>query len=112
MRVGGQYVTVGTPGTLDGYLKGCTSITTAGWVAVVLEQAGIVELDHGRPLQTGSRPTTAADAEKSWQPPLVHPSVTVALTADSKAPRKPSGGCSSTCRTFYSPDERICWARD
>ncbi len=39
----------GKPGTLDGYLKGCVKRTTAGWVAVVLDQAGVVEIIHDRP---------------------------------------------------------------
>jgi hypothetical protein len=39
----------GVPGTLDAYLKGWIKRTTAGWIAVVLERAGVVELDRRRP---------------------------------------------------------------
>ena len=47
--IGGQHQVTGRSGTLDGYLKGWISRTTAGWVAVVLETAGLVEIVHGRP---------------------------------------------------------------
>lgn len=36
---------------LDGYLKRCIKRQTANYVAVVLERAGIVELDRERPAQ-------------------------------------------------------------
>ena len=47
--IGGQHVTEGRPGTLDGYLKGCIKRTTAGWVAVLLKTAGVLEIVHQRP---------------------------------------------------------------
>jgi hypothetical protein len=47
--IGGRYDTVGDAGTLDGYLKGCTKRTTAGWVAVVLERAALIDIDRQRP---------------------------------------------------------------
>ena len=34
---------------LDGYLKGCIKRQTANYVAVVLERAGVLELDRERP---------------------------------------------------------------
>ena len=37
------------PGTLDGYLKGHIDKLTAGWVAVLLEKAGIIVIDRTRP---------------------------------------------------------------
>ena len=43
------------PNTLDGYLKGWVNRGTAGWVAVVLERAGIVEIDRSRPMRVRSR---------------------------------------------------------
>ena len=49
VTVGGVYDTGGSPGTLDGYLKGWIKRATAGWVAVLLEAAGVVELDRARP---------------------------------------------------------------
>ena len=57
--VGSVYDTAGSPGTLDGYLKGCVRRATAGWVAVLLEAADLVELDRGRPTQV----RLAADAK-------------------------------------------------
>lgn len=36
-------------GTLDGYLKGHVNRLTAGWVAALLEKAGIVTIDGSRP---------------------------------------------------------------
>jgi hypothetical protein len=42
--IGGRHDVEGNPGTLDEWLKGCINRTTAGWVAVVLETAGIVDV--------------------------------------------------------------------
>lgn len=47
--IGGRHEVQGRPGTLDGYLKGYVNRTTAGWVAVLLETAGVVEIVHSRP---------------------------------------------------------------
>lgn len=47
--IGGRHQVEGNPGTLDQWLKGCVKRTTAGWVAVVLEQAGILDIVHERP---------------------------------------------------------------
>ncbi len=47
--IGGSYDVAGTPGTLDAHLKQYLKRATAGWVAVVLEAAGVVELDRARP---------------------------------------------------------------
>jgi hypothetical protein len=55
VRVGGSYLVTGEEGTLDGYLKGCTGTATAGWIAVVLEHAGVVELDRSRPAKVRLR---------------------------------------------------------
>jgi hypothetical protein len=48
--IGTRYEVEGTPGTLDGYLKGCTKRATAGWVAATFERAGIVEIRRIRPV--------------------------------------------------------------
>ena len=50
MKVGGTYLMDGEPDTLDEYLKGFTGTSTSRWVARVLEEAGIVEIDTGPPL--------------------------------------------------------------
>ncbi len=47
--IGGHHDVRGNPGTLDEWLKGCVNRTTAGWVAVVLETAGVVEILGTRP---------------------------------------------------------------
>jgi hypothetical protein len=49
VEIGSRYDTTASPDTLDGYLKGCTKRATAGWIAAVLEKAGVVEIDRGRP---------------------------------------------------------------
>ncbi len=49
VRVGANRDVHGNPGTLDEYLKGCMKRQTADYVAVVLERAGIVELDRDLP---------------------------------------------------------------
>jgi len=49
VKVGGVYATTAEPGTLDAYLKGFVQRATGGWVAVLLEHSGIVEIDRSRP---------------------------------------------------------------
>ncbi|MDT0213933.1 hypothetical protein Q9R29_08535 [Rothia sp. ARF10] len=56
VRIGGGYETVGDPETLDGFLKGYFLRATAGWVAVVLERAGVVEVDRASPARVRLRP--------------------------------------------------------
>lgn len=51
VEVGTVYYTSANPGTLDEYLKGWINRGTAGWVASVLEEAGIVEIDRNRPIR-------------------------------------------------------------
>jgi hypothetical protein len=48
---GGTYVVGGERGTLDEHLKGCISRQTSRWVAVVLQEAGVVRVDQGPPLR-------------------------------------------------------------
>jgi hypothetical protein len=54
--IGGQHTTTPTPGTLDAYLKQCVKRTTANWVAVVLELAGIAEVVRTRPISIRLKP--------------------------------------------------------
>jgi hypothetical protein len=49
VRVGGVFEVNGNPDTLDGFLKKYLKRATAGWVAVILERAGVVEVDRARP---------------------------------------------------------------
>lgn len=46
--IGGSRNVQGVPGNLDGYVKQGMKRDTAGWVASLLEAAGIVELDRTR----------------------------------------------------------------
>lgn len=48
-RVGGSYSTDADSDTLDGYLKQFVNRATAGWVAGVLERAGVVTVDPSPP---------------------------------------------------------------
>ena len=48
-RVGGSYSTDADSDTLDGYLKQFVNRATAGWVAALLERAGIVTVDSSPP---------------------------------------------------------------
>jgi len=41
----------GERGTLDEYLKDCISRQTSCWVAVVLQEAGVVRVDEGPALR-------------------------------------------------------------
>jgi hypothetical protein len=47
--IGGAYSVDSVPGTLDEHLKKFLRRATAGWVAVVLERAGVVTMDRSRP---------------------------------------------------------------
>jgi hypothetical protein len=47
--IGSVFAIEGSDDTLDGYLKTCLKRATAGWVAVVLERAGVVDIDRERP---------------------------------------------------------------
>lgn len=60
---GGRWVVIGSvfdvqgdASTLDGYLKQYIKRATAGWVAALLERAGVVEIDRGRPARVRIRP--------------------------------------------------------
>ena len=48
-EIGSTYDTSARTGTLDEYLKQYVNRATAGWVAVVLEHAGVIEIDRRRP---------------------------------------------------------------
>ena len=48
MTIGGLYDTSAVSGTLDAYLKCFINRATAGWVAALLERAGVVQIDRGR----------------------------------------------------------------
>ncbi len=55
IRVGANRDVNGDPTALDGYLKGCVRRQTADYVAVVLEHAGLVELNRERPARVRLR---------------------------------------------------------
>jgi hypothetical protein len=54
--IGSLYSTDGTPGSLDAHLKTFLKTTTAGWIAVVLEKAGVITVDRTRPARIKLRP--------------------------------------------------------
>ncbi len=47
--IGGRYQVEGNPGTLDEHLKGCVKTTTAGWVAAMLEEAEVLQINRVLP---------------------------------------------------------------
>jgi hypothetical protein len=49
--VGGAYSTQRQPGSLDEYLKTFLKRATAGWVAVLLERAGVLMIDRSQPIR-------------------------------------------------------------
>jgi hypothetical protein len=49
VEIGSRYEVEGRVGTLDCYLKQCVKRATAGWVAALLETAGVVEVARSRP---------------------------------------------------------------
>jgi hypothetical protein len=56
MPIGSSYSVAATPGTLDAILKRHVKRATAGWVAAVLEAAGLVEIDRREPTRLRRRP--------------------------------------------------------
>jgi hypothetical protein len=58
--IGSRYDVSADVGTLDGYLKGCIKRATAGWVAVLLEHAGVLEIDRLPPARVRLRSDVAA----------------------------------------------------
>jgi hypothetical protein len=55
--IGSKYATDADPGTLDAYLKGHVNRATAGWVAALLERAGVFEIKRDRPASVRLSPT-------------------------------------------------------
>ena len=55
VRIGANRDVQGDQDALDGYLKGFIKRQAADYVAVVLERAGIVELDRARPARVRLR---------------------------------------------------------
>jgi hypothetical protein len=49
VAIGNLYSTGSQPGSLDEYMKSFLKRATAGWVAVVLERAGVLVIDRSRP---------------------------------------------------------------
>jgi hypothetical protein len=56
VRIGSLYSTGSTPGSLDAHLKTFLKTATAGWIAVVLEKAGVITVDRTRPARIKLRP--------------------------------------------------------
>jgi hypothetical protein len=61
--IGGTYSTSGTPRSLDEHLKAFTPTATAGWIAVVLERAKIINIDRKRPAHVRLNLSGPTDAE-------------------------------------------------
>jgi hypothetical protein len=61
LRTTGTFDTQSAPGTLSAHLKAYVSRETANWVAVVLEQAGVLELDRTRPVRARLRDDFVAE---------------------------------------------------
>jgi hypothetical protein len=55
VRTSGSFTSEGDTATLSGYLKQYVYRETANWVAVVLAEAGVLELDRSRPIRARLR---------------------------------------------------------
>jgi len=55
VRIGANRDVQGDQDALDGYLKRYIKRQTADYIAVVLERAGLIELDRGRPARVSLR---------------------------------------------------------
>ena len=49
VAIGSLYSTDSQPGSMDEYMKSFLKRATAGWVAVVLERAGVLVINRSRP---------------------------------------------------------------
>ena len=58
VRAGGVHSVDSEAGTLDAYLKGCLNRGAANVVAVILRDAGIVDVDPGLPLSVRATSTS------------------------------------------------------
>lgn len=56
VRIGSVYSMDSVAGTLDAHLKQYLARATAGWVAVVLEEAGVVHMDRTPPAKVKLAP--------------------------------------------------------
>jgi hypothetical protein len=56
VEIGGRRDVIPNVGTLDEHVKGCVKRDTAGWVAVLLEEAGVVDVIRERPARVRLRP--------------------------------------------------------
>lgn len=56
VAIGSLYSTDSQPGSLDEYMKRFLKRATAGWVAVVLERAGVLAIDRTRPARVKLHP--------------------------------------------------------
>jgi hypothetical protein len=54
--IGTAYTTDSREGSLDAHLKGFLKTATAGWIAVVLENAAVLAIDRSRPARIKLRP--------------------------------------------------------
>jgi hypothetical protein len=56
MLIAGSYSISSKPGSLDKHLKRSVNRATAAWIAGVLETAGVVTIDRGRPIANQALP--------------------------------------------------------
>jgi hypothetical protein len=56
VTIGTSYSTASSVGTLDAHLKGYLKTATAGWVAVLLERAGVLAIDRSPPARVKLEP--------------------------------------------------------
>jgi hypothetical protein len=59
--IGSVYDQAADPTTLDGYLKRFINRATAGWVACLLEAAGVVQIDRRSPARVRMRADLSMD---------------------------------------------------
>jgi hypothetical protein len=71
VAIGSIYSTGSQPGSMDEYMKSFLKRATAGWVAVVLERAGVLVINRSRParvmLRSGWQAADAGpDERREW----------------------------------------------
>ena len=62
--IGSVYDQAADPTTFDGYMKGFVNRATAGWVACLLEAAGVVDIDRRPPARVRMRSDISRAADR------------------------------------------------
>ena len=102
MTIGRSYSTDALDGTLDAHLKSYMQRATAGWVAVVLERAGVVDIDRSRPARI-----RLSESWSSLEPRILGSPIDTAFDVRTDAGGKDPDSHSPTLRRYH----QLLWGK-